>query len=122
MIFYPNCKQINGAVEKIDAIFKAQTVPYLSIFLLNTIFGSIEKILQETILQQSITMESNRATIISVSKALDAGVSVIVLSINGYISDNFGICSAWIFLATLGIVLFGISYLLNRKAVKVNGA
>lgn len=30
MSFYPNCKQINGAVEKIDAIFKEQTEKYVN--------------------------------------------------------------------------------------------
>ena len=30
MSFYPNCKQINGAVEKIDAIFEEQTEKYFN--------------------------------------------------------------------------------------------
>lgn len=30
MTFYPNCKQINGAVEKIDAIFEEQTEKYIN--------------------------------------------------------------------------------------------
>ncbi|WP_180706845.1 hypothetical protein [Lactobacillus crispatus] len=43
------------------------------------------------VLQAAIKTEKRRATIISISNDLDAGIEVIVLSINGYLFDHYGI-------------------------------
>ncbi|MEK3548697.1 hypothetical protein [Lactobacillus crispatus] len=43
------------------------------------------------VLQAAIKTEKRRATIVSIYNDLDAGIEVIVLSINGYLFDHYGI-------------------------------
>ncbi|MDF7637966.1 MFS transporter [Lactobacillus sp. ESL0791] len=88
----------------------------LALFLLHDFFGKIEQIAQDTFLQVTIETETRRATLISVSNALEAAVSVVILAINGYLSDHYGIGTAWISLAVVGILLFGLAYLFKRKS------
>ena len=49
------------------------------------------------------------------SNALDAGIEVVALAANGYLSDHYGFGSAWISLAIWGLVIFLIGYLVSRK-------
>lgn len=85
------------------------------LFLIHTLFCQMGQMTQQTLLQQSIVSESRRATIISVGNALDAAVSVIILAINGFISDHIGIGYAWLILAVVGIVLLALIYALYRN-------
>lgn len=87
----------------------------LTIFMIHTMFGSVENLIAGVVLQTAIETENRRATIISVSNALDAGIEVVALAANGYLSDHYGIGSAWISLAIWGLVIFLIGYLVSRK-------
>lgn len=87
----------------------------LSLFMIHTMFGSIENMVSGIVLQTTIETEKRRATIVSISNALDAGIEVIVLSVNGYLSDHYGIGLAWISLAIIGLTIFMIGYLIQRK-------
>lgn len=68
----------------------------LGIFMIHTMLGSVENMVSEIVLQAAIKTEKRRATIISISNDLDAGIEVIVLSINGYLFDHYGIGLAWV--------------------------
>lgn len=87
----------------------------LTIFMIHTMFGSVENLIAGVVLQTAIETKNRRATIISVSNALDAGIEVVALAANGYLSDHYGIGSAWISLAIWGLVIFLIGYLVSRK-------
>ncbi|KRN13789.1 MFS transporter [Lactobacillus gigeriorum] len=87
----------------------------LAIFMIHTMFGSVENLIAGVVLQTAIETENRRATIISVSNALDAGIEVVALAANGYLSDRYGIGPAWISLAICGLVIFLIGYLVSRK-------
>ena len=87
----------------------------LTIFMIHTMFGSVENLIAGVVLQTAIETENRRATIISVSNALDAGIEVVALAANGYLSDHYGIGPAWISLAIWGLVIFLIGYLVSRK-------
>lgn len=87
----------------------------LTIFMIHTMFGSVENLIAGVVLQTAIETENRRATIISVSNALDAGIEVVALAANGYLSEHYGIGSAWISLAIWGLVIFLIGYLVSRK-------
>ncbi|MDD6385698.1 MFS transporter [Lactobacillus equicursoris] len=78
----------------------------LSLFMLHTMFGSLENMLGGIVLQTTIQTETRRATIMSVANALDAGAEVVILAINGFLSDRFGIGFAWVSLAALGLLIF----------------
>ncbi|MDF7681957.1 MFS transporter [Lactobacillus sp. ESL0679] len=86
------------------------------LFLMHTLFCQIGQMAQQTLLQQSIMSESRRATIISVGNALDAVISVIILTINGFISDHMGIGSAWFILAIVGGALLILTYTVYLKS------
>ena len=88
----------------------------LSIFMIHTMFGSIENMVSGIALQTAIKTEKRRATIVSISNALDAGIEVIVLSINGYLSDHYGIGLAWASLAIIGLMIFIIGFLIRRRS------
>lgn len=91
----------------------------LGIFMIHNLFGTIQQMIQGTLLQESIKTEKSRATIVSVCNALDAGVSVLILSLNGYLSDYYGIGLAWQSLAIVGLVLFfGMLIYYKRGRVK----
>ncbi len=91
----------------------------LGIFMIHNLFGTIQQMIQGTLLQESIKTEKSRATIVSVCNALDAGVSVLILSLNGYLSDHYGIGLAWQSLAIVGLVLFfGMLIYYKRGRVK----
>ena len=83
--------------------------------MIHTMFGSVENLIAGVVLQTAIETENRRATIISVSNALDAGIEVVALAANGYLSDRYGIGPAWISLAICGLVIFLIGYLVSRK-------
>mgnify|MGYP000299463225 CR=1 FL=1 len=78
----------------------------LALFMLHTMFGSLENMLGGIVLQTTIQTENRRATIMSVANALDAGAEVVILAINGFLSDRYGIGFAWVSLAVLGLVIF----------------
>ena len=63
----------------------------LGIFMIHTMLGSVENMVSGIVLQAAIKTEKRRATIISIYNDLDAGIEVIVLSINGYLFDHYGI-------------------------------
>ena len=63
----------------------------LCIFMIHTMLGSVENMVSGIVLQAAIKPEKRRATIISIYNDLDAGIEVIVLSINGYLFDHYGI-------------------------------
>lgn len=42
----------------------------------------------------------------SVANALDAGAEVVILAINGFLSDHYGIGFAWVSLAAVGLLIF----------------
>lgn len=88
----------------------------LSIFMIHTMFGSVENMVSGIVLQTTIKTEKRRATIVSISNALDAGIEVIVLSINGYLSDHYGIGLAWASLAIIGLMIFIIGFLIRRRS------
>ena len=68
----------------------------LGIFMIHTMLGSVENMVSGIVLQAAIKTEKRRATIISIYNDLDAGIEVIVLSINGYLFDHYGIGLAWV--------------------------
>lgn len=68
----------------------------LGIFMIHTMLGSVENMVSGIVLQAAIKTEKRRATIISISNDLDAGIEVIVLSINEYLFDHYGIGLAWV--------------------------
>lgn len=84
--------------------------------MIHTMFGSIENMVSGIALQTAIKTEKRRATIVSISNALDAGIEVIVLSINGYLSDHYGIGLAWASLAIIGLMIFIIGFLIRRRS------
>lgn len=63
----------------------------LGIFMIHTMLGSVENMVSGIVLQAAIKTEKRRATIVSIYNDLDAGIEVIVLSINGYLFDHYGI-------------------------------
>ena len=63
----------------------------LGIFMIHTMLGSLENMVSGIVLQAAIKTEKRRATIVSIYNDLDAGIEVIVLSINGYLFDHYGI-------------------------------
>ncbi|WP_302188478.1 hypothetical protein [uncultured Lactobacillus sp.] len=74
--------------------------------MLHTMFGSLENMLGGIVLQTTIQTENRRATIMSVANALDAGAEVVILAINGFLSDHYGIGFAWVSLAAVGLLIF----------------
>lgn len=78
----------------------------LALFMFHTMFGSLENMLGGIVLQTTIQTENRRATIMSVANALDAGAEVVILAINGFLSDRYGIGFAWVSLAALGLLIF----------------
>ena len=92
----------------------------LSLFMLHTMFGSLENMLGGIVLQTTIQTENRRATIMSVANALDAGAEVAILAINGFLSDRFGIGFAWVSLAALGLLIFLLAILgMQSKKLEV---
>ncbi|TDG64564.1 hypothetical protein C5L19_001310 [Lactobacillus delbrueckii subsp. jakobsenii] len=56
----------------------------------------------------------------SVANALDAGAEVVILAINGFLSDHYGIGFAWVSLAVLGLVIFLLAILgMQSKKLEV---
>lgn len=92
----------------------------LVLFMVHTMFGSVENLIAGVVLQSAIETENRRATIISVSNALDAGIEVIVLAANGFLSDHYGIGVTWNSLAAVGLAIFVIGYLISRKRLEVS--
>lgn len=93
---------------------------YVSIlfFLLHIAFYDVRLVAQDTLLQMNINTERSRATIISVNNALEAAVYVVILAINGYISDHFNIGVAWVILALIGMAMFAAALFVYNKSVK----
>lgn len=83
----------------------------LALFMLHTMFGSLENMLGGIVLQ---------TTIMSVANALDAGAEVVILAINGFLSDRYGIGFAWVSLAALGLLIFLLAILgMQSKKLEV---
>lgn len=88
----------------------------LSIFIIHTMFGSVENMVSGLDYKQQLRPKKGRATIVSISNALDAGIEVIVLSINGYLFDHYGIGLAWVSLAIIGLMIFIIGFLIRKRS------
>ena len=97
------------------SLFKQYYLISLVIFLINVLFGSLEGTAQSVYFQKAINNETTRATVVSIYNAVEAGVTVIVLGLNGYLSDRYGLGIAWIVLAVLGLIFFVAILVLNRK-------
>ncbi|MGQ5708852.1 MFS transporter [Lactobacillus sp. PSON] len=96
-------------------LFKQYYLMSLGIFLMNVLFGSLEGTAQNVYFQKAINNETTRATIVSIYNAVEAGVTVVVLGINGYLADRYGLGIAWMVLAILGLIFFVTILGLNRK-------
>ncbi|KRK07568.1 permease of the major facilitator superfamily [Lactobacillus pasteurii DSM 23907 = CRBIP 24.76] len=91
----------------------------LVLFMVHTMFGSVENLIAGVVLQSAIETENRRATIISVSNALDAGIEVIALAANGFLSDHYGIGFAWNSLAAVGLAIFVLGFIVSKRRLGV---
>ena len=60
--------------------------------------------------------------LLSVANALDAGAEVVILAINGFLSDHYGIGFAWVSLAAVGLLIFLLAIFgMQSKKLEVEG-
>lgn len=84
-------------------------------FLIHTLITSSNEVIQVSLLQTKITSNKNRTTITSFYNCLESLISIMIIGINGIVSDKFGIGIGWISFAIIGIFLFIILKFLNQK-------
>ncbi|MEZ0119335.1 UNVERIFIED_ORG: MFS-type transporter involved in bile tolerance (Atg22 family) [Heyndrickxia coagulans] len=89
----------------------------ISVFLLHVMITASEEIIRYTFLNQSIKNE-NRSTLLSFFNTLEAGTTVIALSLNGLISNLYGIGRAWVAMSVLSIIISIPVYLIVNKVLK----
>ena len=92
----------------------------ISVFLLHVMITASEEIIRYTFLNQHIKNE-NRSTLLSFFNTLEAGTTVIALSLNGLISNLYGIGPAWVAMSVLSIIISIPVYLIVNKVLKHHG-
>lgn len=60
-------------------------------FLMHTLITSSNEVIQVSLLQTKITSNKNRTTITSFYNCLESLISIVIIGVNGIVSDKFGI-------------------------------
>jgi MFS family permease len=82
----------------------------VAFFWLHVLVTSSDEVTRYTILQNTIESSKARSTIISLNNTLTAGMTILALGINGFISDKLGIGAAWIVSGLFGGILSLLAY------------
>ncbi|MCL0311548.1 MFS transporter [Apilactobacillus sp. TMW 2.2459] len=80
-------------------------------FLMHVLITSTDEVFRYTILHNNIS-GNNRTTLISFNNTLNAGANLVVLFLNGWLSDTYSIRFAWKSLAIVGFIITFIGYLI----------
>lgn len=89
----------------------------IMLFLIHVLFTSSDEVVRYTILHQQIS-GSKRTTLISLNNTLNAAATLLVLGINGWLSDVYSIGVAWTITAILGLLLTTMGYLIISRIFK----
>lgn len=85
----------------IFAVIMGKQLLAVVMFWMHVMVSSTDEVSRWTVLQTQIKSDS-RSTIISLDNTLNAAVTVVALSLNGFISDRLGIGPSWIILGIIG--------------------
>ncbi|WP_156403103.1 MFS transporter [Apilactobacillus ozensis] len=93
-------------------------------FLLHVLATSLDEVFRYTMLH-NVIIGDNRNTLISFNNTINAGATLIALSLNGWLSDTYSIKFAWGALAIIGEILTLVGYFwifiyTKNKSNKVN--
>lgn len=89
-------------------------------FLIHTLVTASNEVTQYGLLQKKITSNEVRTTITSAYNCIESLISILVIAIDGFISNKLGIGIGWIILGIFGIGLFVLlSYWNHRIEAKI---
>ena len=98
-----------------------QELVSISFFLIHTLVTASNEVTQYGLLQKKITSNEVRTTITSAYNCIESLISILVIAIDGFISNKLGIGIGWIILGIFGIGLFVLlSYWNHRIEVTKN--
>ncbi|WP_353485967.1 MFS transporter [Apilactobacillus xinyiensis] len=99
------------AITMVISVSTSYKILAILFFLMHVLITSTDEVFRYTILHNNIS-GNNRTTLISFNNTLNAGANLVVLFLNGWLSDTYSIRFAWKSLAIVGFTITFISYLI----------